>query len=71
MHWTLQSAWSDVLASYELMSQRKGFKRYKGPSLAKLLTDSLQQELSKGHAFSLALSSCRVPGVMCRPAMSW
>ena len=35
----VQEAWEDVPAEYELVSQRKGYKRYKSPRLVELLRE--------------------------------
>ena len=49
---TVQSAWSDVPASYELVSQRKGFKRYKSPRLAELLAEYAAAQEQREAALS-------------------
>ena len=49
---SVQSAWGDVPASYELVSQRKGFKRYKSPRLAELLAEYAAAQEQREAALS-------------------
>ncbi len=48
----VQSSWGDVPASYELVSQRKGFKRYKSPQLSELLAEYAAAQEQREAALS-------------------
>ena len=51
----MQEAWGDVPASYELVSQRKGFKRYKSHRLAELLQEHAAAQEEREAALSSVL----------------
>ena len=58
----VQEAWEDVPAEYELVSQRKGYKRYKSPRLVELLREHAAAQEQREAALSGVLQ-VRVPTV--------
>ena len=55
----LQSACGKVPSSYELVGQRKGFKRYKSPILVQLLADYTAAQEAREAALSAILQVLR------------
>ena len=57
----MQEAWRDVPAEYELVSQRKGFKRYKSPRLVELLREHGAAQEQREAALSGVLQVSVLP----------
>ena len=57
----MQEAWGEVPASYELVSQRKGFKRYKSARLAELLCEHAAAQEQREAALSSVLQVSAAP----------
>ncbi len=52
---SLQSACRKIPSSYELVGQKKGFKRYKSPRLARLLSEYASAQEEREAALSVIL----------------
>lgn len=57
----VQGAWGEVPGNYELVSQRKGFKRYKSPKLVELLVEHAAVLEQREAALSGILQVCCYP----------
>lgn len=62
----MQEAWRDVPAEYELVSQRKGFKRYKSPQLVELLREHAAAQEQREFALSSVLQVSGLPYIKSR-----
>ncbi len=57
----MQDAWGAVPASYELVSQKKGFRRYRSPRLAELLREHAAAQEEREAALSSVLQVGNLP----------
>ena len=58
MRAVLQSACGKIPSSYELVGQKKGFKRYKSPCLVQLLAEYTAAQEAREAALSAILQVC-------------